>query len=257
VTSPPSTPSIPTEPKGSSAWRAVREVLIVLVTAVVLSVVVRTFFVQAFYVPSQSMENTLLPSDRILASKITTNMFGVKRGQIVVFKDPGGWLPPAMELKGTPLRQALEFIGVVPANKGDDLVKRVIAIGGDRISCCDSQGRIVLNGVPLDEPYIKPGVSTDQVPFDVQVPEGTVFVMGDNRAESADSRFHLDVANGGVPVDNVVGRVFLNVWPFSRINTFPVPKVPFANPALNNQPTSVEVTPPSAAATPAAAAAAP
>ena len=219
--------------RGSSAWRAVREVLIVLVTAVVLSVVVCTFFVQAFYVPSQSMENTLLPSDRILASKITTNLAGVKRGQIVVFRDPGAWLPPAVPLPTSPLRSALEFVGIIPTNKGEDLVKRVIAVEGDRIACCDPQGRIVLNGVPLDEPYVKPGVSTDQVQFDVVVPPGSVFVLGDNRSESADSRYHLDQNNGGVPVDNVVGRVFLNVWPLDRIATFPIPSVPFDDPALN------------------------
>lgn len=224
-------------PRGSSTGRAVREVLIVLVTAIVLSVVVRTFFVQAFYVPSQSMENTLLPSDRILASKITTNLFGVQRGQVVVFKDPGDWLPQVVPPQAPPLRQALEFIGIVPTNKGEDLVKRVIAVGGDRIACCDPQGRIVLNGVPLDEPYIKPGVSTDQVQFDVKVPEGSVFVLGDNRSESADSRYHLDENDGGVPVDNVVGRVFLNVWPLSRISTFPIPEVPFADPAIDQQST--------------------
>ena len=217
----------------SSAWRALREILIVLITAIVLSVVVRTFFVQAFYVPSQSMENTLEPSDRILASKITTSLAGVKRGEIVVFRDPGGWLPPSVPVDSNPLRVALEFVGIVPTNKGEDLVKRVIGVSGDRVACCDPQGRIVLNGVPLDEPYIKPGVSTDQVPFDITVPADSVFVMGDNRSESADSRYHLGVNNGAVPVDNVVGRVFLNVWPLDRLAVFPIPAVPFDNPALN------------------------
>lgn len=220
----------------SSLWRAVREIAIVLVTAIVLSVVVRTFFVQAFYVPSQSMENTLLPSDRILASKITTRFAGVGRGEIVVFADPGGWLPQVTPPPSSPPRAVLEFIGLVPTNRGDDLVKRVVAIGGDRIACCDQQGRIVLNGVPLDEPYLKPGVSTNQVEFDVVVPTDSVFVMGDNRPESADSRYHLSINNGGVPVDNVVGRVFVNVWPFSRLATFPVPSVPYSDPALDNQP---------------------
>lgn len=216
----------------SSAWRAVREILIVLVTAIVLSVVVRTFFVQAFYVPSQSMENTLEPSDRILASKITTSLAGVKRGEIVVFRDPGNWLPATAPVNSNPARKAVEFVGIVPTNKGEDLVKRVIGVAGDRVQCCDPQGRIVLNGVPLDEPYIKPGVSTNQVPFDVVVPPDSVFVMGDNRAESADSRYHLDQNNGGVPVDNVVGRVFVNVWPIDRLSIFRIPPVPFDNPAL-------------------------
>jgi signal peptidase I len=216
----------------SSFLRAVREILIVLVTAIVLSVVVRTFFVQAFYVPSQSMENTLEPSDRILASKITTDLSGVKRGEIVVFRDPGNWLPQFPATPLNPARKALEFIGIVPTNKGEDLVKRVIGVEGDRIVCCDVSGSIVLNGVPLEEPYVKPGVSTNQVPFDITVPADSVFVMGDNRSESADSRYHLDENSGAVPVDNVVGRVFLNVWPLDRVSIFRIPEVPFADPAL-------------------------
>lgn len=216
----------------SGPWRIVREIIIVVLTAVVLSVVVRTFLVQAFFVPSQSMENTLLPDDRILASKITTNLSGVTRGQMVVFSDPGGWLPDAAPVQSSPVRGLLEFIGLVPSSSGDDLVKRVIAVGGDRITCCDPQGRIVVNGVSLDEPYLKPGTRTDQITFDVQVPEGSVFVMGDNRPESADSRFHLAQNNGGVPLDNVVGNVFVTVWPVNRWDTFGVPAVPYDNPAL-------------------------
>ena len=224
-------------PASSSAslWRAVREVAIVLITAIVLSMVVRTFFVQAFYVPSQSMENTLLPSDRILASKITTNLSGVKRGEIVVFKDPGSWLPATPAPATTPLRKGLEFIGLVPSAEGDDLVKRVIGLAGDQIACCDPSGRIVLNGVGLDEPYLKPGTATDQIQFDVTVPPNSIFVMGDNRPESADSRYHLSQNEGGVPVDNVVGRVFVNVWPIDRWALFPIPDVPFDQPALNQQ----------------------
>lgn len=219
----------------SALWRAVREVAIVLVTAIVLSMVVRTFFVQAFYVPSQSMENTLLPSDRILASKITTNISGVKRGEIVVFKDPGSWLPTTPTPATPPLRKALEFIGLVPSAQGDDLVKRVIGVAGDQVACCDADGRIVLNGVSLDEPYLKPGTSTNQIQFDVTVPANSIFVMGDNRPESADSRYHLNQNDGGVPVDNVVGRVFVNVWPIDRWALFPIPDVPFDQPALNQQ----------------------
>lgn len=218
-----------------SGWRFLREIAIVLGTAIVLSIVVRTFLVQAFYVPSQSMENTLLPSDRILASKITTNLSGVRRGQIVVFADPGGWLPARVPTPTSPLRSALEFIGLVPSSKGDDLVKRVIGVAGDHVACCSPDGRILLNGVPLDEPYLKPGVSTDQVQFDIVVPAGSVFVMGDNRPESADSRYHLRDNSGGVPVDNVVGNVFVTVWPFDRFAWHSVPAVPFDNPAVQQQ----------------------
>jgi signal peptidase I len=193
----------------------------------VLSVVVRAFLVQAFYVPSASMENTLMPSDRIIASKITTRFGGVNRGEVVVFRDPGGWLPePPAPKPGlqTTLRTLLTFIGLLPSDSGQDLVKRVIAIGGDHIRCCDKAGHIVLNGTPLIEPYIKPGDATDQVRFEVVVPQGRMFVMGDNRSDSRDSRYHLDDADGTVPVENVVGRVVLIVWPFDRFSTVPIPE---------------------------------
>lgn len=219
---------------GRSGSRAFfREVAIVLVCALVLSVVVRTFLVQAFYVPSQSMENTLLPNDRILASKITTRFSGVNRGEVVVFKDPGGWLPPT-QVQATALQRAFEFIGVLPSSSGDDLVKRVIGIAGDHVMCCDAQRQIVLNGVSLDEPFIKPLGGTDQVQFDIVVPADSMFVMGDNRAESADSRYHLSANNWAVPVSDVVGRVVLKVWPLDQFSTVGIPEV-FSNPALNNQ----------------------
>jgi len=227
-------PASGAERKSGGAWSFVREIIIVLVCALVLSVVVRTFFVQAFFVPSASMENTLQIDDRILASKITTSISGVKRGEIIVFKDPGGWLPKTKR-DVSPVSSALEFVGLLPSSAGDDLVKRAIALGGDRIMCCDANRQIVLNGVALDEPYIKPGRGTDQVAFDIVVPQDSVFVMGDNRGSSADSRYHLNQNDGGIPVSNVVGRVVLKVWPLDQFGTEPIPDVPFGNPALANQ----------------------
>lgn len=221
-------------PEPNGMWRFAKEVAIVLVCALALSLVVRTFFVQAFFVPSASMENTLLIDDRILASKITTNISGVKRGEVVVFKDPGSWLPN-VPTTTSPIAKFLEFVGLMPSSSGDDLVKRVIGLEGDHVVCCNEQGQIVLNGVGLVEPYIKPGSGTDQIPFDIVVPPGTVFVMGDNRGASADSRYHLSENSGGVPVDNVVGRVFLKVWPLSQFGGVPIPAVPFDNPAIDVQ----------------------
>lgn len=221
-------------PERSGTWTWIRETAIIVVSALVLSALVRAFLVQAFFVPSESMEDTLLVSDRIVASKITTRMAGVERGQVVVFKDPGGWLPPVPApeegLHGW-LRTGLMFIGLMPSDTGQDLVKRVIGVGGDHVMCCDVDGRIVLNDVPLVEPYVKG--PTNQVIFDVVVPPGRIFVMGDNRGNSRDSRFHLDVDNGGVPVDNVVGKVQWIIWPMSRWSGVPVPEI-FNNPALNN-----------------------
>ncbi|MEI6621868.1 MAG: signal peptidase I [Actinomycetes bacterium] len=220
--------------KPGGGWRFLREVLVVFIGALILSVLVRTFLIQAFYVPSQSMENTLMPNDRIIASKITTTISGVGRGEVVVFKDPGGWLPPTA-VSTSAVNSVLEFIGLLPSSSGDDLVKRVIGVAGDRVKCCNQAGQIVLNGVGLDEPYVKAGPGTDQVQFDIVVPPSSVFVMGDNRSQSADSRFHMNSNQGAVPLGDIVGRAVLKVWPLGSFGTIPIPAT-FDNPALNTTP---------------------
>ena len=178
------------------------------------------------------MEATLMPNDRIIAAKISTRLTGVHRGEVMVFEDPGGWLPepekPVAGLRSS-IRAGMTFIGLLPSDTGQDLVKRVMAVGGDRIACCDDRGRIVLNGVPLDETYIQG--PTDQVRFDVVVPPNSMFMMGDNRGNSRDSRFHLDVNDGAVPVHDAVGRSVLTIWPFERFATQPIPDI-FGNPAI-------------------------
>ncbi|MDA3021434.1 MAG: signal peptidase I [Actinomycetota bacterium] len=218
----------------SSALHFLRETVIIVVSAFVLSALVRAFLIQAFYVPSASMEETLLPNDRIIAAKVTTRISGVQRGEIMVFQDPGGWLPtpePSPTGARSALRTALTFIGLLPSDTGQDLVKRVIGIAGDRVACCDEQGRIVLNGVPLDESYVSG--PTDQVRFDIVVPADSMFMMGDNRGNSRDSRYHLDVNNGGVPDASAVGRTVLTIWPFDRLSLQPIPEI-FGNPAIAN-----------------------
>ena len=196
----------------------IRETVVVVISALVLSVLVRTFIFQAFYVPSESMENTLMINDRIVVSKVSTKLTGVHRGDVIVFHDPSEWLGQSYaDPYNSRAGHFLQFIGIIPSNSGRDLVKRVIGVGGDRIACCDDQGRIIRNGKGIDEPYIKAGSTTDQVEFGVLVPEGSVFVMGDNRGNSEDSRFHLNLSNGMVPLKDVVGRVSFRVWPFDRI----------------------------------------
>ena len=222
-----------TDPKGG-ALHFLKETAIIVVSALVLSALVRAFLIQAFYVPSASMEQTLLPNDRIIAAKVTTRINGVQRGEIMVFRDPGGWLPtpePSPTGARSALRTALTFIGLIPSDSGQDLVKRVIGVSGDRVACCDSQGRIVLNGVPLDESYISG--PTDQVRFDIVVPADSMFMMGDNRGNSRDSRYHLDVNNGGVPAASAVGRTVLTIWPLDRLNLQRIPEI-FGNPAITN-----------------------
>ena len=195
-----------------------RELITIVGTALILSILVRTFLIQAFYVPSASMENTLQENDRIIVSKISTKLTGIDRGNVIVFHDPGGWLGEGFPNPyDTPVGRVLQAIGIVPANSGNDLVKRVIGVANDKIECCDAQGRITVNGVGIDESYTKDGVTSDQVTFSVLVPEGNVFVMGDNRGNSEDSRFHLDKNNGMIPVEEIIGRVAMRIWPIGRI----------------------------------------
>ena len=195
-----------------------RELITIVGTALILSILVRTFLIQAFYVPSASMEDTLQENDRIIVSKISTKLTGIDRGNVIVFHDPGGWLGEGFPNPyDTPVGRVLQAIGIVPANSGNDLVKRVIGVANDKIECCDAQGRITVNGVGIDESYTKDGVTSDQVTFSVLVPEGNVFVMGDNRGNSEDSRFHLDKNNGMVPLEEIIGRVAMRIWPVGRI----------------------------------------
>ncbi len=204
-------------------WAAVRELLIVVGIALILSSIVRAFVFQAFYVPSASMEDTLLLEDRIIATKITKPFTDIQRGQIVVFKDTGDWLPVFDTNKNTFLH-LLSVVGLLPSDAGDDLVKRVIGIAGDNVKCCSPGGKILINGTELfDDDFIKPGVETNQVEFEITVPKNRIFVMGDNRPDSRDSRFHLETAYGTVPVKNVVGPVQIRIWPFNRFATLGIP----------------------------------
>ena len=198
-----------------SGW--LRETAVVVVSALVLSVLIKTFLAQAFYIPSGSMEDTLAIGDRVLVSKLTPSPLDVNRGDLVVFVDPGGWLDYPPDTRG-PLRQGVEdvltFVGLLPQNAGEHLIKRVIGVGGDSVECCDADGRIEVNGVGIDEPYLKPGVAPSESEFSATVPAEHVWLMGDNRSNSQDSRSHGGSPGGGaVPLGNVVGNAFLILWP--------------------------------------------
>jgi signal peptidase I len=198
--------------------------VLLLLAALVIAVVVKTWLLQAFYVPSASMDDTLVPDDRILVEKPSYWSGGPQRGDVVVFSDPGGWLDPAQARAGAgPVGTALGALGLHPV--GGHLVKRVIGVGGDEVRCCDAAGRITVNGVPLHErSYLPPGQRPSLVRFDVEVSPGYLWVQGDNRSSSADSRAHLgDPGGGQVPVEDVVGKVFAVVWPFGHAKTLSTP----------------------------------
>jgi signal peptidase I len=215
-----------------------RELPGIVITALVISVLIKTFLVQAFYIPSGSMENTLLVNDRVLVNKLADKPDEIHRGDVIVFRDPGGWLNgPETASRGGLLgliRDGLVFVGLAPAAGEEELIKRVIGVGGDKVACCDAQGRMTVNGVPLDEPYLYPGDDPSQDKFGpVTVPAGELWVMGDHRSVSEDSRFHRkQPGKGFVPVDDVIGRAFVIVWPLDRTAVLRRPAT-FDQPALD------------------------
>jgi signal peptidase I len=208
------------------------ETIGLLVVALIVSAVAKTFFVQMFFVPSASMRPLFVEDDRILVEKMSLWDGAVERGDVVVFADPGGkWLGSSGDVPLNPVQAGLSKVGLYPV--GGHLVKRVIGIGGDRVKCCDKRGRVTVNGVALEEDaYVMHGLSPSERRFDITVPDGRLWVMGDNRSNSEDSRFHQDLEGGGtVPESAVVGKVWAVVWPIARFDTLERPDT-FGNPAL-------------------------
>ena len=199
-----------------------RDLIVIIVVAFLVSFLLKTFLVRSFYIPSQSMENTFLVDDRILVNQLVPNVQAVQRGDIVVFRDPGGWLYPRADVDPGGFERVLQAVGLAADTSHNYVVKRVIGIGGDEVACCDSGGRVTVNGVPLEEPYIviPEGESkASGIDFSVTVPDDAVWVMGDNRYASKDSRYNQDQPGEGfVPESEIVGRAFVLNWPFDRFS---------------------------------------
>lgn len=210
-----------------------KELTGVIVAAILVSSLLRGFVGQMFLIPSESMQNTLHVNDRVLVEKLSS----LKRGQIVVFRDPGGWLTGTDAQGRGPIGKAFQFIGVLPDTSTEHLIKRAIGLPGDHVVCCDDQGRVSVNDQPLNETAYLP-ITADgstakpsTIRFDVVVPAERLFVMGDNREHSRDSRCHLNDVQAGaqkgdnafVPEDLVVGRAIAVVWPLSNAGTLPTP----------------------------------
>lgn len=219
--------------KPRSFWK---ELPLLIGIALVLALLIKTFLVQAFSIPSDSMQNTLQRGDRVLVDKLTP-WFGAepKRGEVVVFHDPGGWLENTQAANPNVVQKFLSFIGLMPSAEEKDLIKRVIAVGGDTVEC-KKDGPVVVNGKALDDKsFIFPGnTPCNDEPFGpIQVPKGRIWVMGDHRQNSLDSRYHQALPGGGtVSDDEVVGRAIVVAWPINRWSTLPVPKT-FDQPGIN------------------------
>ncbi|QAY61154.1 signal peptidase I [Microbacterium protaetiae] len=212
--------------KRRGALTFLRDVVVIIIVALLVSFLVKTFLIRSFYIPSGSMENTLQINDRILVDEITPRFSGYQRGDVVVFRDPGGWLTPEAASAPRPwiveaFDWVLSLVGLSAPDSDDHLIKRVIGLPGDHVACCNAIGQITVNGQPVDETsYLKLAAGESEpevVPFDVTVPADSLWVLGDNRDRSRDSRYNQEQPGRGfVPIDNVVGRAFVITWPFDR-----------------------------------------
>ena len=203
--------------KRNPVWAAIREVLIIVVVALVISLVVKTFFFRAFYIPSGSMEQTLQVNDRIFANLMAPGPFELSRGDVVVFRDEEGWLPPIPSPETNAVSDFFTFVGLLPDPSSQHLIKRIIGMPGDTVECCSADGRLSINGVEITEPYIYPGDNPSDAEFTKTVPEGKIWVMGDHPGASADSRFHEDLQDGFVDLSAVEGRAAVISWPLDRL----------------------------------------
>ncbi len=193
---------------------------ILVILALLVSLLIKSFLVQFFYIPSGSMENTLQIRDRVAVNRVPFIGNDVSRGDVIVFRDPAGWLPEASSVSGNrvtnAIREGLVIVGVIPNPAKQYLVKRVIGVAGDNVVAKDQV--LTINGKPTNEPYIFSGNSPSDTDFNITVPEGKVWVMGDHRGASGDSRVHQDdVNNGMVPVEKITGRVIATIWPLSQL----------------------------------------
>jgi signal peptidase I len=203
-----------------------RELLTIVVAAAVLTLLVKAFVIQVYRIPSASMENTLQIGDRVLVNKVVYHVRGIARGDVVVFSGQDSWGPDAPPPSGNPVARVVDNLlsGLGLHSDQTYYIKRVIGLPGDRVACC-TDGKVTVNGVPLDErQYLFPGNPPSTFKFSTVVPPGHLWVMGDHRSDSDDSRYHPgDPGGGAVPENQVVGRAFLIIWPPSQLRDLPIP----------------------------------
>ena len=207
------------------------ELIALFAFALLIMLVIKTYVIQAFFIPSSSMEDTLDIGDKVLVNKLIYHVRPIDRGDIIVFNGEGSWDPPSPPQSSDPIvRWASEFghavVGLFGISPGvHDYIKRVIGLPGDHVACCNDRGQVTVNGVPLSEKsYLYPGNPPSMTKFSIRVPPGRLWVMGDHRDVSYDSRGHIgDPGGGTIPEGQVVGRAFLILWPPSRFRVLPIP----------------------------------
>jgi signal peptidase I len=235
----------PTARRGRGKRSFWREFPILVVVALLLAVIIKTYAIQAFFIPSGSMENTLEINDRVLVNKLVYDVRSIHRGDIVVFNGDGSWDPgTAPRDTNFVVKFGQGFASMFGfGHPGDILIKRVIGLPGDTVACCDAQGRVTVNGVPLTEQtYLYPGDAPSEIRFNIVVPPGRLWVMGDHRLISDDSRNHLGQPGGGtIPENAVIGRAFVIIWPISRWRFLPIPAT-FEQPKLSAAPPAAQGT---------------
>jgi signal peptidase I len=219
--------------KRRSFWR---ELPVLVVIALVLALIIKSFAIQAFFIPSASMENTLDINDRVLINKIVYHLRPIHRGDIIVFDGSGSWDPASSPSSSNIFSKAFdELAGLVGVTRDTSIyIKRVIGLPGDHVACCNAAGQVTVNGVPLSEgSYLYPGNVPSTQKFSVTVPAGSLWVMGDHRLVSYDSRGHIGFPGGGnIPESAVLGRAFVIIWPPSRWGFLNIPAT-FEQPQLN------------------------
>lgn len=204
-----------------TVWGWVAEIALILVLALGISAILRHFVMQVYSIPTPSMTSTLRVGDRILVNRIPGVGKQVDRGDVVVFEDQQSWMSESENFKPSALRSVGEFLGLVPADGKQVMVKRVIGVGGDAVSCCTPEGLLQVNGQAIDEPYLDEGITHARRDFEVKVPEGKLWVMGDNRLNSADSLYHLAEGTEFIDMDAIIGKAQWVIWPFNHWSTIP------------------------------------